>query len=76
MEKLATYIVREGALDPSDSVGWAVRLTIALEVLHGAGVSHGRISARAIQVLADTGQVEPETQLIDLSEKSVLKKPD
>ncbi len=51
MEKLATYIVREGALDPSDSVGWAVRLTIALEVLHGAGVAHGRISSRAIQVL-------------------------
>jgi len=51
VEKLATYIVREGALDPSDSVGWAVRLTIALEVLHGAGVAHGRISARAIQVL-------------------------
>ncbi len=51
MEKLATYIVREGALGQSDSVGWVVRLTIALEVLHNAGVCHGRVSARAIQVL-------------------------
>jgi hypothetical protein len=51
VDKLATYIVREGALGQSDSVGWVVRLTIALEVLHDAGVCHGRISARAIQVL-------------------------
>jgi eukaryotic-like serine/threonine-protein kinase len=49
--KLASHIVREGPLAARDAAGWAVRLCLALEVLHRVRASHGRISARAIQVL-------------------------
>jgi hypothetical protein len=49
--KLASHVVRNGALDPVDAVGWVARLCLALEVLHRVGCSHGRISAKAIQAL-------------------------
>jgi serine/threonine protein kinase len=51
VEKLASHVVREGRLSRHDAIGWVVRLCITLEVLHGAGSRHGRISAKAIQVL-------------------------
>ncbi|MBW2523268.1 MAG: hypothetical protein JRI23_03795, partial [Deltaproteobacteria bacterium] len=51
MFKLASHVVRAGALDPVDAVGWVARLCLALEVLHRVGCSHGRISAKAIQAL-------------------------
>jgi len=50
MEKLATYIVREGPLTAHDAVGWVARLAGTLEPIHGLGVSHGRVSAKAIQI--------------------------
>jgi len=49
--KLASHVVRNGALDPVDAVGWVARLCLALEVLHRVSCSHGRISAKAIQAL-------------------------
>lgn len=50
MEKLATYVVRQGALSSDDAVGWIVRLSATLEPLHAVGLSHGCISARAVQI--------------------------
>ena len=50
MEKLATYIVREGALPTRDVVGWIVRLAATLHPIHGLSVAHGRVSAKAIQI--------------------------
>ena len=50
MDKLATYIVREGALSTYDAVGWIVRLAATLEPIHSLGVSHGRVSAKAIHI--------------------------
>jgi hypothetical protein len=52
VEKLAAYVVREGGLSTEDAVGWVVRLTSTLEPIHGLGVSHGRVSAKAIQIEA------------------------
>lgn len=50
MEKLAAYVVREGGLSTDDAVGWIVRLTTTLEPIHGLGVSHGRVSTKALQI--------------------------
>lgn len=50
MDKLAAYIVREGALSTYDAVGWIVRLAATLEPIHDLGVSHGRVSAKAVQI--------------------------
>ena len=50
MEKLAAYVVREGALTSRDAVGWILRLTTTLAPIHGLGVAHGRVSAKAIQI--------------------------
>ncbi|MBW2458394.1 MAG: hypothetical protein JRI68_28085, partial [Deltaproteobacteria bacterium] len=50
MEKLATYIVREGPLAAHDAVGWVARLAATLEPIHGLGVSHGRVSTKALQI--------------------------
>jgi hypothetical protein len=52
--KLASHIVREGPLQARDAAGWVVRLCLALEVLHRVRASHGRLSARAIQLLGTT----------------------
>ncbi|RLB65630.1 MAG: hypothetical protein DRI90_01480 [Deltaproteobacteria bacterium] len=52
MEKLATYIVREGPLSAHDAVGWIARLAATLEPIHGLRVSHGRVSAKALQIEA------------------------
>jgi serine/threonine-protein kinase len=51
VEKLASYVVRSGRLPRRDAVGWVVRICISMEVLHAAGSPHGRISAKAIDVL-------------------------
>ena len=52
VEKLAAYVIREGGLSADDAVGWVVRLTSTLEPIHGLGVSHGRVSAKAIHIAA------------------------
>jgi len=50
VEKLAAYVVREGALTSRDAVGWILRLATTLAPIHGLGVAHGRVSAKAIQI--------------------------
>ena len=51
MHKLASYVVREGALPATDAVGWALRVCVTVEPLHRAGRPHGRISAKGLQSL-------------------------
>jgi len=50
VDKLSTCIVREGALDVRDAVGWVVRVATALQSVHVSQRAHGRISAKAVQV--------------------------
>ncbi|MEQ9321028.1 MAG: hypothetical protein RIF41_17830 [Polyangiaceae bacterium] len=66
MEKLAAYVVREGALTSRDAVGWILRLTTTLAPIHGLGVAHGRVSAKAIQIAEPT--CEAMGYLLDASD--------
>jgi hypothetical protein len=69
VEKLATYVVREGALSASDAVGWIVRACATLEHIHVLGVAHGRVSAKAIQIASphcdDQGYFLDASDLVD-----------
>lgn len=56
MYKLASCIVRDGALAVDDAVGWTVRLAGTLEIIHRVGSAHGRISPKALQVLGSSHQ--------------------
>jgi hypothetical protein len=51
VQKLASSIVQEGALTVDDAVGWVARLAATLELIQIHGRAHGRISAKAVQVL-------------------------
>ena len=63
MEKLATYVVREGALSSRDAVGWIYRLTVTLTPIHGLGVAHGRVSAKGI--LIESPDCRSDAYLLD-----------
>ena len=51
VQKLASSIVQEGALTVEDAVGWVTRLAATLELIQVHGRAHGRVSAKAVQVL-------------------------
>ena len=50
MDTLAAWVRRHGALTTTDAVGWTVRLAKSLEALHARGLTHGRVSARAVSM--------------------------
>jgi hypothetical protein len=65
VEKLAAYVVREGALSAFHAVGWIVRLAATLEPIHGLGVAHGRVSTKAVQI--QSPDCRSEGYLLDAS---------
>jgi hypothetical protein len=64
--KLASRIVREGPLEARVAAGWVVRLCLALDAMHRLRACHGRISARAIQMVS--GSCDDAGFLLDASE--------
>jgi serine/threonine protein kinase len=48
VETMATRVQRDGPLKELDAVGWIIRLSKRVEVLHQLGVAHGGISADVV----------------------------
>jgi len=77
VQKLASSIVQQGALPVEDAVGWVARLAATLELIQVHGRAHGRVSAKALQILArncDSGGFFLDTA--DLADDVAYHSPD
>ncbi len=66
METLTARLVRGGPLTEADAVGWAVRIARAVEPVHERLGEHGRISADALEIEAES--CTSEGRLVDFAD--------